>query len=129
LTSQGHPYARFRRALDRGNLLAAWAAATELAQVSLADALVLCLLILEHEPQRYSAAATRWLGRYCCEERAVNVDEAALVAAHLTAIRGEAAAVEALRELLEARGRDEIAAALRRWSESSERRETQGKEG
>jgi hypothetical protein len=38
VTSQGHPYAIFRRALDRRDLSAAWAAATEIPKVSLEDA-------------------------------------------------------------------------------------------
>ena len=44
MTSQGHPYARFRRALGTGSLLIAEAAARDLQTISLADALELCLL-------------------------------------------------------------------------------------
>ena len=40
MTSQGHPYARFRRAIERRSVAAAWATATELEQVSLAGLLV-----------------------------------------------------------------------------------------
>lgn len=40
----GHPYAHFRRAVASGNLLIAEAAARELQQLNLADALELCLL-------------------------------------------------------------------------------------
>jgi hypothetical protein len=55
VTSQGHPYARFRRAIASGNLLIAEAAARDLQQLSLADALELCLLN-RGEPERYERA-------------------------------------------------------------------------
>src|SRR6266542_3390221 len=45
MTSQGHSYARFRRAIERRSVAAAWATATELEQVSLADSLSLVLLV------------------------------------------------------------------------------------
>jgi len=60
VTSQGHPCARFRRALDNGSLLSARAASTELEHVGLADALELTLLIRTKEPTRFCAAALRW---------------------------------------------------------------------
>jgi len=41
VTSRGHPYAEFKRALDRGNLWIAEAVAREMPQVSLEDALKL----------------------------------------------------------------------------------------
>lgn len=117
VTSDGHGYARFRRALERKNVASAWAAATELAHVSLPDALALCLLLRDREPHRYQRAAVRWLGRYCLENE-VTVGEAALVAAHLATLDREAtvATARSLAELLEARGRREIASALRRWT-------------
>jgi hypothetical protein len=52
VTSQGSPYARFRRALDRGNLTGALSSAVELEHVGLAQALALCLLLIEREPER-----------------------------------------------------------------------------
>src|SRR5262245_51641519 len=42
VTSQGSPYTRFRRAVDRGNLLEAEANARELGRLSLEDALDYC---------------------------------------------------------------------------------------
>jgi hypothetical protein len=118
VTSQGHPYARFRRALESGNVVNAWAAAAELEHVSLADAFALCLLVREREPERFPSLAVRWLGRFCCEQQ-VTLHEAALVAAHLAALNGhEIEAVmraRALVELLEAHGQREIAGAGRRW--------------
>src|SRR5438309_523435 len=52
VTSQGHPYARFRRALASGNAHLAEAAARELTTIGLADALELALLYRE-DPERY----------------------------------------------------------------------------
>lgn len=117
MTSEGHPYARFRRALERRNVAAAWAAATELAHVSLADALALCLLLRAREPHRYPPAALRWLGRFCLEEKGVRLDEAMLVVSHLVAVAGEGApaATISLSALFESRGRRELANAVRRW--------------
>jgi hypothetical protein len=117
MTSEGHSYARFRRALERRSVANAWAAATELAHVSLADALALCLLLRDREPARYPRAAVRWLGRYCCEEKGVTPDEAALVAAHLAAFMADdpRPPVQSLAALLDAHGRRDIATTLRRW--------------
>jgi hypothetical protein len=117
MTSQGHPYARFRRALERRNVASAWAAAAELAHVSLADALSLCLLLRDREPARYQPAALRWLGRFCLEEQGVRLDEAMLVATHLVAVAGDAslATASSLASLFESRGRRELANAVRRW--------------
>jgi hypothetical protein len=58
-TSQGHPYAIFRRALERENLPAAEAAARELPWVGLLDALELTALIARKEPRRHSRVAAR----------------------------------------------------------------------
>jgi hypothetical protein len=57
VTSQGSPYMRFRRALDRGNVTEALSSASELEHVGLDEALELCLLLREssllgiHEPR------------------------------------------------------------------------------
>ena len=61
VTSQGHRYAQFQRALKTGNAHLALAAAAELRQVGLADALSLCLLIRDDDPIRYDRAAVRWV--------------------------------------------------------------------
>jgi hypothetical protein len=45
VTSERHPYARFRRALDRGNATDAVSAAAELPHVGLVEALEFCLLL------------------------------------------------------------------------------------
>jgi hypothetical protein len=71
VTSQGHPYAVFRRPIERRNLVAAWAAASELQTLSLPDALALCLLVLDREPARFPRFALRWQARLCAETATV----------------------------------------------------------
>jgi hypothetical protein len=68
----GSSYARFRRALDTGNLLHIRSAAAELPRVDLEDALSVCMAIREAEPERFERAALRWLARYAVE-RATSV--------------------------------------------------------
>lgn len=69
MTSQGSPTARFRRALNVGNVSIALAAAAEVPLVSLPDALALCRLLAEKGDERYSRAAARWLQRLSTERR------------------------------------------------------------
>lgn len=120
MTSQGHPYAIFRRALDRRNAAAAWAAACELPQLGLEDALALCLLVSDRAPARFERAASRWIARYLDEEPHVELEELRLVTELLESVRGShaAVAVPALRELFAARGRDDLVAALESWGRS-----------
>lgn len=66
VTSQGSPYARFRRALDSNNATVALATATEPDFVSLPDALELVLLLVD-DPKLFRRAALRWHARYCGE--------------------------------------------------------------
>jgi hypothetical protein len=66
---KGSPYAHFRRALDTGNLALVRTAAAELPQINLDDALRICLVIREREPE-FDRAACRWLARYATERRA-----------------------------------------------------------
>ena len=67
MTSQGTPYGRFRRALQTGNLQLVRAAASELPVIRLDDALRVCLLIRDRDPDRYERAALRWVGRFALE--------------------------------------------------------------
>src|SRR5438045_2671821 len=69
MTAQGHAYARFRRALKSGNAHVALAAAAELRQVGLADALSLLFVIREDKPVLYDKAAVRWFAKYAAEDR------------------------------------------------------------
>jgi hypothetical protein len=86
VTSSGRPYARFRRALATGNMDRIRAAAAELPQVNLVDALAVCMAISQAEPGRFERAAVRWLARFCVEHPAASVAD----------VRAAAAAFEAM---------------------------------
>ncbi|MCW2990891.1 MAG: hypothetical protein JWM73_1485 [Solirubrobacterales bacterium] len=73
--SSGSPYARFRRALATGNLALVHAAATELPQVDLQDALRICLLMSDHDDERFERAAVRWLARASLETPTMRLDD------------------------------------------------------
>jgi len=75
VTSQGSAYSRFRRALATGNLTLIRAAAADLPQVRLDDALHVCVLLRDQAPERYEAAAVRWIGRFCVEKHDVSLDD------------------------------------------------------
>jgi len=53
----GSPYARFRRSPETGNPYLVLAAACELPQVALDDALRVCLVLRDSDPDRYERAA------------------------------------------------------------------------
>ena len=59
----GHPYAAFQRALKRQNVLMAIAAARDLPQLGLADALELTILVARNDPRRHPRVAACWLPR------------------------------------------------------------------
>ena len=92
MTSQGRPYARFRRALATGNPLLVTAAAAELRQVSLADSLAVCLVYRDADPERFDRAIVRWHARLAQQARAMGPRESQLALAALQALRGPAAA-------------------------------------
>jgi hypothetical protein len=96
VTSQGSALTRLRRALAGGNLLAARTAAGELRHVELEDAAGLLLLIAREDPDRFDAAAVRFLGRACLERSFVTLGDARFLAACLGELaRGDQAAREA----------------------------------
>jgi hypothetical protein len=66
------------------------AAARELPQLSLLDALDLTMLIARKDPNRYPRVAARWLQRLLEEHPDVTIDEAALAASCLIALPGAA---------------------------------------
>jgi hypothetical protein len=70
MTSQGSAYGRFQRALQKGNLQLVRAAAGELPTIRLGDALHVCLLIRDRDPERYERAALRWVARFAMEAQA-----------------------------------------------------------
>ena len=95
VTSQGHTYAQFQRALKAGNAFLALEAARELKRVPLEDALGLCV-VMRHDPSRYQRAAARWLARYHAEVEAVTLTEIREVADIMAAlpVHGAAPAAE-----------------------------------
>ncbi len=117
VTSQGSPYARFRRALDSRNATVALATATELDFVSLPDALELVLLLVD-DPRRFRRAALRWHARYCAEVPDVGFEEAHAVLACLAGLAGRRPkpAAAALAELVHRRGLERAGETLLRWA-------------
>jgi len=86
VTSDGHAYTRFKRALATGNLNLVRAAAAELPRVGLADALEVCLLLRDDAGERFERAAVRWLGRFALEGRDVTLDAIQAAAGALDAL-------------------------------------------
>jgi hypothetical protein len=114
VTSQGRPYARFRRALASGDALVATAAARELPRVGLDDALRLLLVYHHAHDRRFERAALRWHARLCAETPRLRLAEAATALQALTALaRGDLEhGADALAGILEALDADELLAAL-----------------
>jgi len=81
-------YGVFQKALQRRNVVADVAAARELPQLSLLDALELTMLIARKDSSRYPRVAARWLQRYLEEHPEATIEEAALVASCLAALPG-----------------------------------------
>ena len=105
MTSDGSAYARFRRALNTGNKTLVIAAARELPHVDLNDALRICLVLRDGDPEQYERAAVRWLGRFALEARGVTIDALRLAADALDALPDCAAeAMESLQRLCVAHG-------------------------
>ena len=72
---KGSSPAYFRRALLRGDMVVIRAAAAELAQIGLADALAICLVMSEHDDEPFERAAARWLARFVVERPAVELPD------------------------------------------------------
>jgi hypothetical protein len=89
VSSQGSAYARFSRALASGNLALVRSAASELPTVMLEDALRICLLVRDQDPQRYEKAALRWLGRFALEARSASLADVRAAADALTRLPTE----------------------------------------
>jgi hypothetical protein len=70
VTSDGSPYSRFRRAIEREQLLPALDASRDLRHLSLGDALDLCRLLAIADDPLFPRAASRWLARFAGEARA-----------------------------------------------------------
>jgi len=89
VTAQGSPLSRFRRAVDRGNLFEAEAAAREFGRLDLADALELLRLIAAREPERYERFAIRWHGRLELQRAGLTLAQSQLALAALAALPTE----------------------------------------
>ena len=79
------------------------AAAKDLPQLSLADALELTVLVARKDPARHPRVAARWLLRWLEEDPHAMIDEAVLVASSLAALTGVAheEAAQTLRAMAE----------------------------
>jgi hypothetical protein len=64
LTAQGHPRARFKRAIEGGWIFHAELAAREAGNLTLPEALQLVCLYAEAEPAKFERAALRWHARF-----------------------------------------------------------------
>ncbi len=105
VTSDGNPYARFRRALATGNEALVTAAALELPRIALDDALRICLVLRGGNPRRYERAAVRWLGRFALEAHNASIEDLRRAADALDELpRRPAEAMESLQGLCVARG-------------------------
>jgi hypothetical protein len=79
------------------------AAAKDLPQLSLADALELTVLVARKDPRRHPWVAARWLLRYLEEDPHATIDEGALAASSRAALTGVAhqEAAQTLRAMAE----------------------------
>lgn len=118
MTSQGSPYSRFKRCLATGNGALVRAAAAELPRLSLEDALAVCLVLRDSEPEVFDRAIVRWHALLCRQARGLGAREAQLGLAALQALRGPAAlpASRLLEELATLHDLPRVAAVLRAWS-------------
>jgi len=91
MTSEGRPYARFRRALDVRSVMQAETAAREMGRLGLTDALDYLVLLAAEAPDRYDRAARKWLARLLSESAALTLNEVDLA---LGCLRGIAAMYE-----------------------------------
>jgi hypothetical protein len=78
--SQSIPRPQVLLALDRGDLAWLRRHAAELAPIGLADALQICLIVRDREPERYEEAAVRWVGRFALEAPRASVEDVRLAA-------------------------------------------------
>jgi hypothetical protein len=102
MTSEGLPYARFRRGLEVRSVMQAEIAAREMGRLGLLDALDYLTLLAAEAPDRYDRAARRWLARLLAESESLCADELAVARGCL---RGLAAAYgEQSREVLRVLG-------------------------
>jgi hypothetical protein len=99
VTSQGSAHARFQRALKTGNLAIIRSAAGELPQVDLRDALAVCVLMRQAEPERFQRAALPWLARFSLERHDATLAQIQVAAWAFDNLTDEPAALETLNRL------------------------------
>jgi hypothetical protein len=80
LTAECHPYARFKRCIEKRALWGAEDAARELKTLALDDALQLVYLYAESSSPKFERAALRWLERYLAESEPRLTDFATVAA-------------------------------------------------
>jgi hypothetical protein len=98
------------------------AAAAELNHVELDDALAICLVLLDREPERYEPAAVRFLGRRLVERRSLTLADAEHAAGWLADLDGRKASRRGalgLAELCDDVGLERAAEGLRERLERS----------
>jgi hypothetical protein len=118
VSAQGSAHSRLRRALDHGaSGLVVRALAQEAGRLGLDEALAVCLVLLEQEPEQYERWAARWGSRFVREADGLDLEQSAFALAALAAMRGRARlpAARALEELCELGGQQRSAAVLERW--------------
>lgn len=116
MQAKGTPHAHFQRAVERGNVVAALAAARQLPrQIGLADALALCVLLAEADPERFRIAAPRWHARYVLELPHVTIEESQLVLAAVASLAAEGVGSLTLQAVADRRRLFGFESALRRF--------------
>jgi hypothetical protein len=101
VTAQGHARTRFRRAIERKNLVGAEIALREMGEVDLLEALDYVALLAELRPAEAPRAAVRWHGRLETEAPFVTLSDSALALAALLALcRGDREALGLLRRMV-----------------------------
>jgi hypothetical protein len=83
---KGSPHAHFQRAIERRHLTSAEAAARDLPRLSLADALALCVLMGDQDPEKFQRAGARWHARFVLEARAIGLLDSQLALAAVAAL-------------------------------------------
>ena len=115
MTAQGHALTRLHHALERGTANQIRAIVAELPRPpGLEDALAICLVLLEREPETYPRAAAKWASRFAIERR-LTLTDAQLTLAALPN-EGARAGVEALIELAERHRLQRVDELLTAWA-------------
>jgi len=122
LTSEGSPSGRFQRVLGSGNADLVAAAAAELPQLSLADALAVVLVFARSgSAEQFERGAVRWTARYLERVKPPpDTQEAHLILDAVSALAGPCAeaGIEVLHALSERRGLRDLLRVLDSWQPS-----------